>query len=46
MSAITNARRPWKEVEGTLLHELVHWHLFVTGSPYLDEDYEFIAECL
>lgn len=46
MSAITNARRTPEEVEGTLLHELVHWRLFVTGEPNSDEDYAFIVECL
>lgn len=46
MSAVTNARRAPELVEGTLLHELVHWRLFVTGAPFSDEYYEFIAECL
>lgn len=46
MSAVTNARRTPDEVMRTLLHELVHWRLFVTGRAYRDTDDEFIAECL
>lgn len=46
MSAITNAGRTSEEVEGTLLHELVHWRLYTLGLPSSDVDFEFISECL
>lgn len=46
MSAARNAERTPEEVEGTLLHELVHWRLKTTGQPASDTDDEFIAECL
>jgi SprT-like protein len=41
-----NAGRTMEEVKGTLLHELVHWHLFTSGKPHRDSDREFVEECL
>lgn len=46
MSAITNARLTWEQVQGNLLHELVHWHLHTTGQPFGDDDIAFAQECL
>ena len=46
MSAKTNAGLSREAVMDTLLHELVHWRLYTAGSPYSDQDPEFIAECL
>lgn len=46
MSQKTNAMRSWDEVKGTLLHELVHWHLHTSGIPHRDRDIEFARECL
>lgn len=46
MSGPTNAERDPEDVEGALLHELVHWRLHTLGLPASDTDFEFIAECL
>ena len=45
MSKKANAARTWDDVKGTLLHELVHWHLHTMGMPYRDSDIEFAKEC-
>ncbi|OMC96254.1 hypothetical protein MKX34_24120 [Paenibacillus sp. FSL R5-0636] len=46
MSTVVNAERPFEDVLGSLLHELVHWRLYTLGLPCSDTDDEFIAECL
>ena len=46
MSRKTNTTRSWEDVKGTLLHELVHWHLHTSDMPYRDRDIEFARECL
>lgn len=46
MSKKRNMMRSWDRVKGTLLHELVHWHLNTTGQPYSDDDIEFAQECM
>lgn len=46
MCAQHNSKRTPADIEKTLLHELVHWRLFVTGQPFGDTDNTFIAECL
>ncbi|MEG0380335.1 MAG: hypothetical protein RR603_01395 [Kurthia sp.] len=46
MSSVVNARRTKREVFEDLLHELVHWHLHTSGSPFDDTDETFILECL
>lgn len=46
MSAPRNASLTPEEVEGNLLHELVHWRLWSLGLPCGDEEPEFVAEAL
>lgn len=46
MSKPVNKSRSWNDVKGTLLHELVHWHLHTSGIPHRDGDIEFAKECI
>lgn len=46
MSAPTNALLSAEEIEGNLLHELVHWRLWSIGAPFDDDDREFVAEAI
>lgn len=46
MSKKRNQKRTWDNVKGTLLHELVHWHLHTSGIPHRDSDIEFARECI
>ncbi|MCD9024380.1 hypothetical protein [Cohnella silvisoli] len=46
MSSPTNNELGFVRVIDNLHHELVHWRLHMTGQPYDDCDYEFIAECV
>ena len=46
MSKVMNKARTWEQVQATLLHELVHWHMHTSGLPYRDDDVEFAMECL
>lgn len=46
MSAPTNAFLSAEQIEGNLLHELVHWRLWSQGLPAGDEEPEFVAEAL
>lgn len=46
MSAPTNERLTAEEVEGNLLHELVHWRLWSLGIPCGDEEREFVVEAI
>lgn len=46
MSKKRNQIRTWDNVKGTLLHELVHWHLHTSGIPHRDSDIEFARECI
>lgn len=41
-----NAERTEEEIKRTLLHELVHWRLFVLEIPYDDTSKEFIREAI
>ena len=46
MSKLMNKARTWEQVQATLLHEMVHWHMHTSGLPYHDEDVDFAMECL
>ena len=46
MSLRVNSRYSKEEVYGTLLHEMVHWHLHTSNKPFRDSDVEFALECL
>nr|WP_154895197.1 hypothetical protein [Paenibacillus xylanexedens] len=46
MSAATNALLTPEQVEGNLLHELVHWRLWTQELPADDSDAEFVAEAI
>lgn len=46
MSRKVNARFTREYVLGNLLHELVHWRLFTQGIPHMDDDPEFVRECI
>lgn len=46
LSNIRNNQLGVKESYDMLLHELVHWHLHTSNTPYDDTDKEFIEECL
>lgn len=41
-----NRRRTMEEVLKTLLHELVHWRLYVEGKPNRDDTREFVEEAM
>lgn len=46
MSAQGNVKLGEETVTAYLLHELVHWRLYMLGLPFSDEDAEFIEEAL
>lgn len=46
MCSKRNAERTAEEVEGTLLHELVHWRLWSIGLPHRDHNKEFVLEAI
>ncbi|WP_418041066.1 hypothetical protein [Paenibacillus xylanilyticus] len=46
MSAPTNTFLSAEQIEGNLLHELVHWRIWSLGLPCGDGEPEFVAEAL
>lgn len=40
------ALRDAEEIRSTVIHELCHWYLHVTGQPYRDEDVRFAQEII
>ena len=46
MSTAVNTRLSEEEKFGTLMHEMVHWHLQTSGLPFRDTDEAFVLECM
>ncbi|EZH67919.1 hypothetical protein DH09_08345 [Bacillaceae bacterium JMAK1] len=45
-SEVRNAQRTNDQVKGTLLHELVHWYLYIHNEPFHDNDERFVQEAV